>query len=323
MKRKVVVAGVIVAIAALMAAARGPKPPRPNPPGTWSFAVLGDAPYFYWEELQYKQTLKDLDAHPIDLAIHVGDIFWRPCTDDHYRKALARFNGLHHPLVLTPGDNEWRDCWEDGSGAFNPYERLASLRRIFFADPTHSLGHPQIAVVSQGGEFLENARWSDRGILFATTHVVGRLSAHRRPPPIADRAQEQRQMEAAASWVHETFAEAKRTNATAVVIAFQADPDFEQPFTDRFRLSFDPWMLALEEEAEQYPHPVLLAHGDGHTYTVDHVLRRRTTGRVLPNVTRLEVPGSPRVGWVRVVVTPGPNPTFAFDERVVPRLKYW
>jgi hypothetical protein len=35
------------------------------------------------------------------------------------------------------------------------------------------------------------------------------------------------------------------------------------------------------------------------------------------------VPGSPLVGWVRVVVTPGSTPSFAFDQRLVPRWKYW
>ena len=47
------------------------------------------------------------------------------------------------------------------------------------------------------------------------------------------------------------------------------------------------------------------------------------TKRTIGNVTRLEVPGSPLVGWVRVVVTPGATPSFAFEQRLVPRWKYW
>jgi hypothetical protein len=320
MKRTLSIA-VLLAVVVFLFVTHGPKPPRPNPPNTWSFAVLGDAPYLPWEESQYRETLADLDAHPIDFAVHVGDIFWHPCSDENYRKALGRFEGLRHPLIYTPGDNEWRDCWEPESGAFNPQERLASLRRIFFADPSHSLGHPHLPVVSQGGEFFENQRWVDRGIVFATTHVVSRLSL--RHPEHADLAAEQREMEAAAAWVRATFAFAKQTNASAVVIAFQADANFGKPFDDRYRVSFDPWMLALEEESEQFPRPVLLAHGDGHKYTVDHPLLSRRSGSVIENVTRLEVPGSPRVGWVRVVVTPGAKQQFAFDERVVWRFKYW
>jgi hypothetical protein len=71
------------------------------------------------------------------------------------------------------------------------------------------------------------------------------------------------------------------------------------------------------------PNPPGTIHGDDHTYSVDHPLLRRTTGSRLMNLTRLEVPGSPRVGWVRVVVRPGAADPFAFDEHVVPRWKYW
>ncbi|HYU26619.1 MAG TPA: hypothetical protein VEO74_15515 [Thermoanaerobaculia bacterium] len=54
---------------------------------------------------------------------------------------------------------------------------------------------------------------------------------------------------------------------------------------------------------------MLLAHGDGHEYIVDHPLR-------LKNVTRMQVPGSPRVGWVRVFVTP--DGRFTFSQTVLP-----
>ena len=66
-----------------------------------------------------------------------------------------------------------------------------------------------------------------------------------------------------------------------------------------------------------------MANGDEHTYTVDHPLVRRTTRRRLENLTRVQVPGSPEVGWVRVVVTPGAETPFAFEKHVVPRWKYW
>ena len=65
-----------------------------------------------------------------------------------------------------------------------------------------------------------------------------------------------------------------------------------------------------------------MIHGDGHDYVVDHPMRTRGARR-LPNFTRMQVPGSPMVGWVRVVVTPGQRPSFAFEPRVVPRWKFW
>lgn len=104
-----------------------------------------------------------MDAHNLSWVIHIRDIFWRPCTDDHYRTALDRFNSLRHPVIYSPGDNEWTDCWEPGSGSFAPRERLASLRRIVFADPQQSLGGRRIRLATQSdrpvfGEFVENVR---------------------------------------------------------------------------------------------------------------------------------------------------------------------
>ena len=330
-RRRIWIVGIIVlALAVFILVTRGPEEPVPNPPGTFTFAVLGDAPYYSHEELQFRLVLHSLDQNDLSFVIHVGDIFWRPCTDEHYRKALDRFNGLRHPVIYTPGDNEWTDCWEQGSGSFQPLDRLESIRRIFFSDPTHSVGGNRLSLVTQAGrepypEFVENARWVHEGIVFATAHIVGSKNGFEPFPArtVADDQAAKRRTEAAAAWVRETFAEARKLNASAVVISFHASADLEEPHDEEYRQAFDPFILTIEEEAEQFARPVLLAHGDGHDYTIDHPLVRRATGRLLENVTRLQVPGSPRVGWVRVVVTPGAQQPFSFDEHVVPRWKYW
>ena len=87
------------------------------------------------------------------------------------------------------------------------------------------------------------------------------------------------------------------------------------------RLAYEPFAAALEEEVERFGKPVLAVHGDAHKLTVDYPLVRRTTGRWLANLTRLEVPGSPDVGWVRVVVTPGAAQPFAFQPLIVSALE--
>ena len=92
-----------------------------------------------WEDLQFRLVLKALGAHELRSVVHVGDIFWRPCTDAYYRRSLEWFNGLPHPVIYTPGDNEWFDCWEPGSGRFAPQDRLDRIRKIFFANPARSL----------------------------------------------------------------------------------------------------------------------------------------------------------------------------------------
>jgi len=322
-----VLAGVAVIATAVWATSRVPAP-TPNPPESFAFAALGDAPYYPWEVLRYRLVLREMDAHDLSWVLHIGDIFWRPCTDDHYRTALDRFNSLRHPVIYSPGDNEWTDCWEPGSGSFAPRERLSSLRKIFFADPRHSLGGRRLPLATQAGrpafgEFVENARWSHAGITFATVHLVGSGNGLRPFPErtAADDEEVRRRAEAGAAWLRETFAEAAAAGAPAVVLGFHGTLGFGLPMERR--RGYEPFAAALEEEVERFGKPVLAVHGDDHEFTVDHPLVRRTTGRWLANFTRLEVPGSPDVGWVQVVVTPGAAQPFAFQPLVVSRWKFW
>jgi calcineurin-like phosphoesterase family protein len=329
--RKIWVSGIILlSLVVFVLLTRGPEAPTPNPPGTFSFAVLGDAPYYGWEEIQYRLVLQSLNSHDLSLIIHVGDIFWHPCTDEHYRETLGQFNSLRHPLIYTPGDNEWTDCWEPGSGGFKPQDRLVRIRQVFFTNPNRSLGQNSLPLISQSGrepfqEFVENARWTLNGIVFATVHLVGSRNGMEPFPgrTTADDDAAKRRTAAAVAWLHETFTEAKNVKASAVVLSFHASPGFENPVDDPYRQSFEPFITTLEEEVERFSGPVLIAHGDDHTYTVDHPLVGHTTNRRLENLTRLEVPGSPQVGWVRVIVTPGAENPFAFEPHVVPRWKYW
>jgi len=321
---------VLLALVAFVLFTRGPETPTPNPPGTFSFAVLGDAPYDGWEEIQYRNVLKSLNSHDVSWVIHVGDIFWRPCTDEHYQQTLERFNSVRHALIYTPGDNEWTDCWERQSGGFKPTERLDRIRQIFFANHTRSLGQNSISLVSQADrepyqEFVENARWVQKGIVLATVNLVGSQNGMKPFPGrvAGDDEASRRRTDAAAAWLRETFNEAKTLNASAVVISFHASPDFDDALDDPDRQPFEPFLTTLEDEAQRFARPVLIAHGDDHTYTVDHPVVQAATKRRLENVTRLEVPGSPQVGWVRVVVTPGAANPFAFEPHVISRWKYW
>jgi hypothetical protein len=309
--------GLIAVLLALLLAVfltRGLDPPTANPPGGFSFAVMGDAPYDWFEELRFRLVLEDLNAHDLTSVISIGDIFWRPCSDEMYRRTREQFNGLRHPVVYTPGDNEWFDCWERGSGGFVPQERLARLREIFFYPPAQSLGGKRITLVSQP-EFVENVRWTDNGIVFATVHLIGSANGMRPFPArtAADDTAARRRTEAAATWARETFSAAKAFNASAVVIALHGNP-FDDEAKDRE--PFQPFLVTLQQEVEQFQRPVLVAHGDQHRFTLDQPLK-------LANLTRLEVPGSPDVGWVRVTVTPSAPSLFAFENNVIPRWKYW
>jgi hypothetical protein len=319
---------VVAAFTALVLSTSGLPPPTPNPSGTFAFGALGDAPYYAWEDWRYPLMLQDMDGNDLAFSIHVGDIFWRPCSDDRYERSLRWFSDLKHPLIYIPGDNEWADCWTEQEGGFNPRERLAHLRRTLYPSPAVSLGRQTLALETQStnpayAEFVEHARWSWNGLLFATIHAVGSGNFTQRFPArtAADDRESRRRLEAALAWLHETFARAKSQSATAVVVSFHADPGFYASSPDQS--PFKPLLDAFEDEAVAFDRPVLLIHGDSHHFTTDHPLKARATKQTIGNVTRLEVPGSPLVGWVRVVVTPGATPSFAFEPRLVPRWKYW
>jgi len=319
---------IIVAGIVLVLWTSGPPKPATNPHGTFAFGALGDAPYYPWEDWRFPQTLQDIDGNDLAFSIHIGDIFWRPCSDDRYERSLRWFNGLTHPLIYVPGDNEWADCWTEQEGGFDPRDRLALLRRTLYPRPGVSLGRQTLPLETQSSnpafaEFVEHTRWSQSGLVFTTIHVVGSGNFTQRFPTRtdADDQESRRRLEAALAWLHEAFAQATSQAATGVVVAFHADPGFDG--TPKDQAPFRPLIDAIEEEAVAFAKPVLLIHGDSHHFKTDHPMKGRANKQTIANVTRLEVPGSPLVGWVRVVVTPGATPSFAFEERLVPRWKYW
>ncbi len=55
--RRIVVAVIAAALIAFILTTRGIEPSKPNPPGTFSFAVLGDAPYDWWAEIKFRRVL--------------------------------------------------------------------------------------------------------------------------------------------------------------------------------------------------------------------------------------------------------------------------
>src|SRR5687768_9234496 len=95
-------------LAALLA---GCWTPAPAPGGaSFSFAVFGDGPYHPIENGRARRVFAALRARPAAFVIHIGDIMWQRCTDDAYRARRALIETIGHPVVYTPGDNEWSDC---------------------------------------------------------------------------------------------------------------------------------------------------------------------------------------------------------------------
>lgn len=331
MKRLTAAAALLLAVAAWAWSVAGPPSPATSSQAGFQFAALGDSPYYPWEEARYRVVRQDLAQHELAVVLHIGDIFWQPCSDERYRKTLRQFDALPHPVVYTPGDNEWLDCWEPRPGGYDPLERLDRLREIFFAQPRASLGGRTLELAVQAEdpawpEFVENARWEHEGVVFATAHLVGRPWHPSGEVPGWGEANEraaQRQVAAAVEWFVAALELAGRNAAPAAVLAFHANPAWEAEAEADWVAEYAPFTHPIAAAVAAFGRPVLAIHGDSHDYTVDQPLLDPTTGKAVANFTRLQVPGSPLVGWVRVEFRPGEDPPWAFEERVVPQWKLW
>jgi hypothetical protein len=278
------------------------------------FLAFGDMPYVWPKDLaRFAALVEAGNRLKPDFMVHLGDIKGggAPCTEEAYRTVLELLERSEPPLIYTPGDNEWTDCRRPSAGAYDPAERLAVLRRMFFP-PGHSLGHHPIALEEQSRDpgfapYVENRRWRMGETLFATLHIVG--SNNNLCFDAAGDEEHKARMRAVFAWMEESFALARKTGAGALVLLFQADPLFEIPFP--FRSGFNAFIAELERQMRAFGNPVLLVHGDSHRLVLDRPIR--TPGNeIVPNLVRLVVPGASSIEGILVSVDPGADPPFAF-----------
>lgn len=318
----------------------------------FDFALIGDTAYSKVEEEQFGRVIAALNNNDLAFVIHVGDFqndprphnrdpdrSSVPCVEDNYKRVLASFQSIRHPLILTPGDNDWTDCHHLKAVKIDPLEALATVRKLFFP-AGRSLGQRTIAVESQSSEaahakFVENRRWSMAGVLFATAHIVGSNDNLGRSPEMD--AEHQERKAANLAWIKAAFAKARADNSHALVLMIQANPGFENywpsgpkgryfgPFLGRAGAppipkdsAFGDYVALLQDELENYGKPVVLLHGDTHLFRIDKPLYSKKTGRVFENFTRVETFGSPDMHWVRVTVDPASPGVIRFQPEIVP-----
>ena len=109
----------------------------------FTFGVIGDIPYRDAEIAKFPSRIQDIhEDSALKFVTHVGDIKngSSVCSDAYFATIRSQFDTFTHPLVYTPGDNEWVDCHRTNNGAYNPLERLDKLREVFFNEPGKTLG---------------------------------------------------------------------------------------------------------------------------------------------------------------------------------------
>ena len=294
---------------------------RPPHPESFSFGVVGDAPYDEREAREFDAMLGVMGAEPLAFVVHVGDFKaggGSPCSDELYADARARLDRSRHALVLTPGDNDWTDCRRDSNGRMDPLERLAMLRRVFFGD-AWSLGRTRMPLARQETcaerdgiacrcpGLPENQLWARSGVVFATVHVVG--SNDNRGFDAANDAEQRCRAAANRDWIERAIRLAEGEGNRGLVLAAQADPWVQS--RDK---AYEALLAQVAAGARRLAKPLLFVHGDTHTYRFDRPFRDGYGNRV-DNAMRVETFGSPTVGWVRVTVDPGDANLFRVEPR--------
>ena len=286
-------------LAALIVAGCASAPPAVAPRAP-AFALLGDVPYSQPHANLLDGMIERINRQSPAFVVHLGDITSGngPCTDEWFEARASQFARFAAPFVLLPGDNEWTDCHRPNSGSMDPLERLAFVRRMFFPEPTQSLGKTPLRVTPQStdaqySKFVENARWERAGVVFATLHIPGSNNNLQRNQAAVNEYIERNAANLA--WIDAAFARAQETNAKGVVLAFQAHLRFdkEPPETD-LRSGFNDTLNALKSNAIAWGKPVLLIHGDQHHLVIDQPLIGPGRRRIM-NVTRLMVHGDSEV----------------------------
>jgi hypothetical protein len=287
----------------------------------YTFAVIGDIPYGDPAIAAFPKNIAQINADPaVQWVDHLGDIKngSSVCSDEYFQLIKGDFDQFSDPLVDTIGDNEWTDCHRVNNGGYNPLERLAKVRQVFFPRPDRTLGRHSAHVDSQAALGLpENVRWQRAGVQFSALHIVGSNNSlapwtGQTTPTPQQTVEVLARTSATIDELHDTFADARRSRQSAVVLLTQADmfdPTVPNPsFADYY--AFRPIVAAIAREAAAFRGPVYLFNGDSHVFNVDNPLGAGSTwlsfyglSRPVANLNRITVDGSNNAtNYLRVTV---------------------
>lgn len=300
---------------------------QPAGPNAFDFVAIGDMPYKLPDDYpKVDRLIGVINRMKPAFTLHVGDIKSgsSPCTDEVFKKAFDQLQTIERPLVYTIGDNEWTDCHRKDAGGYDPRERLAKVREIFFAKPGQSLGKNPMPLESQGvttpefKTYVENTRFVKNQVMFTAVHVPGSNNGFEAQDPIAAAAEFAARDKANLVWIRESFQKAKDGSAKGFVIFLQADFDESRLANKSLprESGFNGTLNAIEAGAKLLGRPVLLIHGDEHYFSVGPLLNAK--GKAIPGVTNLMGWGEGDIHGVKVTVDPDTSHVFGFSSIIVP-----
>jgi hypothetical protein len=313
-------------------------------------AVIGDVPYGNAAIALFPTMVRAIDADPkVREVVHVGDLKSGSelCSDARFQISADLFNSFRDPMIYAIGDNEWTDCHRANNGGFNPLERLARVREMFFPVPGQVLGGRRKTVEAQPS-YPENQLWVESRVTFAALHIIGSNNGLDKwfgdrtingvPAPEtaaegASRVAEVTARQAAnIAWLEHAFAVAKAQRSVGIVLFFQADLWHPGDRADGATFTaHQAWVERLSQLASTFRGKVLLISGDSHDFRVDAGVPWMATYYGVPspqNVTQIIVDrsiespatdaGTPSViEWLRLHVDPRSPNVFSWKQVIV------
>lgn len=321
-------------------------------PSAYDIALIGDVPYGASAEPLYERMIADINKYGVEFTAHIGDTKngSTRCDDSHYTKTLNWFNSFDRAVLYSVGDNEWTDCMRANNGAYDPLDRLALIRKTYFATNL-SLGRRPIPLLRQSDDpkyalYTENRMLVKPPVVFVTIHIPGSNNnleykiTQGSPNPFYDNDKEYTARNAAnLAWLHQAFQTARDNGLLGVMILTQANmfEGFMDTSTGSTHSGFTDYLAALRDETRKFSGEVVMVSGDSHYMRVDKPLTEQwpactspqgdckpfepaidARGSRILNFTRAEVPGSTDVHWTLAHIRPNSRNLFNFEFMIVP-----
>lgn len=345
-----------------------PDPFNTHSKGVKTLAVYGDAPYGTTptDTSETDATPAFIDFvnadHDVSLVVHVGDIHSgkQYCTEAYDQQVFDLWTAFEHPVVYTPGDNEWTDCHKvaEGGGAYNkttkqidyvldtqgnpvdyakgdPIANLALIRSIFFPRAGYTLGDPK-RVLSQAqafdpahpsdANFIENVMWEEDQTLFVTINLPGGSNNDQDiwyGAPTASAAQTAEATDRTGAdlrWLDAAFARAELDHVGGVVVVAQADM-WDPEKGAAHQSGYEPFVSNIASHTLHFGKPVLMLNGDSHVYQTGNPLAKPTDPSDPMNAVYAMHPGYNVPNFHRIVVHGSTFPMEWLKLRIDPRAK--
>lgn len=319
-----------------------------------TFAFIGDVPYTSAQTVLMPGLTASINADPdVSFVAHSGDFKGGSdvCSDAAFQSTFAQFQNFADPFWYTPGDNDWTDCHRNSNGNFNPADRLAKVRSLYFSKPGRTTGGTSMKVTTQANSkvkadrtYVENTWFNKECVTFGDIHSVSSNQGYLDPKytstsgsgssgyavetagqKAARYAEVDARIAADVRWIDDIFRAAEKNESSTVVLMMQAEPSLGPIDNDRV---YGTEFVAIHDKifamADAHPRlQVVIAHGDQH----NHLWEPTYGGAAHPNIARLENWGSNTGGtlavtrWQKVTVTCGEDrepATITVADQVVP-----